>query len=50
MKNILRKLIYTQPLSNSFDLGMLIFRVLLSVELIYAHGLKKIGIGLEKRK
>lgn len=46
MKNILRKLIYTQPLGNSFDSGMLIFRILLSVELIYAHGLKKIGIGV----
>ncbi|KUY30371.1 DoxX family protein [Elizabethkingia ursingii] len=46
MMKILQKLAYTKPLDGSFDWVMLLFRILLSVELIYAHGLKKIGIGV----
>lgn len=30
----------------SFDTGMLLFRVFLSIQLIVVHGLKKIGIGI----
>ncbi|WP_419868458.1 DoxX family protein [Chryseobacterium sp. CT-SW4] len=46
MKNILKRVVSSRPIGNNLDLIMLLFRVLLSVELIYAHGLKKIGVGV----
>ena len=46
MINIIRKLTYTAIPSAFFDIVILLFRVLLSIQMIYAHGLKKIGIGV----
>lgn len=48
MKKLLKKITDAYPMSNALDISLLIFRVLLSVELIIAHGLKKLGIGVEQ--
>jgi len=46
MKTIVRKITATIPSGHSYDIVLLVFRVLLSAELMYAHGLKKLGIGI----
>lgn len=46
MKTLIRKLTDTNPAGKGLHLPLLVFRVLLSLELMYAHGLKKIGIGV----
>ena len=48
MKNLRRKIMAIYPLPNSFDWSMLAFRIFVSVEMMVAHGLKKIGIGVEE--
>jgi putative oxidoreductase len=48
MEKLLRFITVVYPSPRSFHLSLLIFRVAASVELIVAHGLKKIGIGVEK--
>lgn len=47
MKKVIQTLTNPFPSDTLFQVALLIFRVLLSVEMIYAHGLKKIGIGVE---
>ncbi len=48
----MKKLIYiitnTNPEGTLTHVSLLVFRVLLSVELIIAHGLKKIGVGVSE--
>lgn len=46
MKTIIKKVVGSEPLGKNYDVVLLVFRILLSVELMYAHGLKKIGIGV----
>ena len=48
MRKILSKLTITSLQNDFFDIVILSFRILLSVQMIYAHGLKKIGIGVEE--
>lgn len=45
MKKIVRQLKIWNLKTLSFDVTMLVFRILLSLELIIVHGIKKIGIG-----
>ena len=46
MKKILHSITKIFPCAVHFNLSMLVFRVLVSAELMAAHGLKKIGIGV----
>ena len=46
MKEIIQIITNPSPPDFRYHLVLLSFRVLLSVEMIYAHGLKKIGIGV----
>lgn len=46
MKKVLKSVLNVYPSTTAFDMGMLFFRVVLSLELIAAHGLKKIGFGV----
>ncbi len=46
MKKIFYHLTSVFPLVTTFHLAMLIFRVLVSVQLMTTHGLKKLGIGV----
>ena len=48
MKTLLLKLFNTEINSKIQNLTLLAFRVLLSGELIYAHGLKKLGVGVSE--
>jgi putative oxidoreductase len=48
MEKLLGFITAVYPSPRSFHLSLLIFRVAASVELIIAHGLKKIGVGVEK--
>ena len=48
MKKYLSWLTVVYPSPKNFNLSMLIFRVILSLELIVVHGLKKVGIGVEQ--
>ena len=48
MKKYLIWLTVVYPSVKNFNLSMLIFRVILSLELIIVHGLKKVGIGVEQ--
>lgn len=45
---MLFKLLDTRPSADLLALSLMFFRVLLSLELIYAHGLKKLGIGVSE--
>lgn len=46
MRSLLYKITRIYPAANYFHLTMLLFRVLVSLELMTVHGLKKIGIGV----
>lgn len=46
MRKIIRMITNPHPSDVLYHTVLLGFRVLLSVEMIYAHGLKKIGIGV----
>src|SRR4030095_9239029 len=46
MKNLFIRSLGVYPSSKLFNLGMFCFRVLASIELIVAHGLKKVGVGV----
>lgn len=46
MKELIRRLTNTFPEATLFHLSVLVFRVAVSVELILAHGLKKLGVGV----
>jgi putative oxidoreductase len=46
MKSFIQKVTRIYPSSNSFHLVMLFFRVIVSVQLIVVHGLKKIGVSV----
>ena len=48
MMSIIKKLTNTTVPNACFDVIILSFRVLLSTQMIYAHGLKKIGVGVEE--
>jgi len=48
MKTLLLKLFNTEINPKIQNLTLLAFRVLLSGELIYAHGLKKLGVGVSE--
>jgi putative oxidoreductase len=47
MKDLIRRLTNTFPEATLFHLSVLIFRVAVSIELMLAHGMKKIGIGVQ---
>lgn len=47
-KTFFRTITHTTPSDRSLHLSLLVFRVLLSAELIYAHGLKKLGVGVDQ--
>ncbi|PJR04062.1 DoxX family protein [Avrilella dinanensis] len=46
MKKIIQIITNPRPSNSLYHIVLLGFRVLLSVEMIYAHGLKKLGIGV----
>jgi putative oxidoreductase len=46
MKNLIRRMTDVFPDVTVFNLSLLIFRVAVSLQLMVAHGLKKIGIGV----
>lgn len=46
MRNFIQKITAVYPSAKSFHLGILVFRILLSLELMIVHGFKKIGIGV----
>ena len=46
MKNLFISSLSVYPSSKLFNWGMFCFRVLASIELIAAHGLKKVGVGV----
>jgi putative oxidoreductase len=46
MKKIVIDSLYPFPSCAAFNLAMFFFRVLVSLEMIVAHGFKKIGIGV----
>lgn len=46
MKKALYSITSVYPGAISFHLSMLAFRILISVELMMAHGLKKVGVGV----
>jgi putative oxidoreductase len=48
VKKFIKKLTNTNLTGNGLHLPLLVFRVLLSLELIYAHGLKKLRIGVSE--
>lgn len=48
MKKLIQTITNTNPAGTITHVSLLIFRVLLSVELIVAHGLKKIGVGVSE--
>ncbi len=45
MKKLLLPFFSTVPSEKLFDRGMLFFRAAISLEMIFVHGLKKLGIG-----
>lgn len=46
MKKFLRQITIIYPAKSRFDLSMLLFRIVISLQLMIAHGLKKIGAGV----
>lgn len=48
MKKLIQTITNTNPEGTITHVSLLIFRILLSVELIVAHGLKKIGVGVSE--
>lgn len=46
MEKLLKPVVNVYPSVTAFDVGMLLFRVALSIEIIVVHGLKKIGVGV----
>lgn len=48
MQKLIHIITNTNPGGKLTDTALLVFRVLLSVELIVAHGLKKLGIGVSE--
>ncbi|MGE8514512.1 MAG: DoxX family protein [Chryseobacterium culicis] len=48
MKKLIHIITNTNPVGKLINIALLVFRVLLSVELIVAHGLKKIGVGVSE--
>jgi putative oxidoreductase len=46
VKRFIQRMTDTNPAGKGLHLPLLAFRVLLSLELMYAHGLKKLGIGV----
>ncbi|QNL48815.1 DoxX family protein [Olivibacter sp. SDN3] len=46
MKKLMQFITNTQLSDGMYHWVLLFFRILLSVEMIYAHGLKKLGIGV----
>lgn len=48
MKKIIAKVTSIYPSADSFHSSLFVFRVLISLELMIAHGLKKIGAGAEQ--
>ncbi len=47
MQSLLYKITRINPAENYFHFTMLLFRVLVSFELIVVHGLKKLGVGVD---
>jgi putative oxidoreductase len=48
MKNLFIRSLCVYPSWQLFNWGMFCFRVLVSMELIVAHGLKKVGVGVQE--
>jgi putative oxidoreductase len=48
MKKAIYHITSVFPAAASFHLTMLVFRVLVSVQLMTTHGLKKLGVGVEQ--
>ena len=48
MKKFIWQLTNVHLSSAGFHISLLVFRILVSAELMMAHGLKKIGIGVEQ--
>jgi len=50
MRRFILKITSIYPTASCFHWSMLVYRVLISSEMIVAHGLKKLGIGAEKEQ
>jgi putative oxidoreductase len=48
MSKFIQQVTTIYPSARSFHLGMLVFRILLSLEMMIVHGFKKIGIGVDE--
>ncbi|MCG2617435.1 DoxX family protein [Terrimonas sp. NA20] len=48
MKKAIYHITSVFPAATSFHLTMLVFRILVSVQLMTTHGLKKLGVGVEQ--
>ncbi|MET0465848.1 MAG: DoxX family protein [Chitinophagaceae bacterium] len=48
MKRAIYLITSVYPAATAFHLTMLVFRVLVSVQLMTTHGLKKLGVGVEQ--
>jgi len=46
MKKFIWRLTNIHPSAAGFNISLFVFRILVSVELMMAHGLKKVGIGI----
>ena len=46
MKRLITTLTYITPASTVLHIALLVFRIAVSIELVLAHGLKKLGIGV----
>jgi putative oxidoreductase len=46
MKKLFKRSLYPFPSCDVFNWAMLLFRIIVSLELIVVHGFKKIGIGV----
>ena len=46
MKKLFNRSLYPFPSCNQFNITMLLFRICVAMEMIVAHGFKKLGIGV----
>ena len=48
MRKFLQEITTIYPSTKVFNLALLVFRILISLELMISHGLRKIGFGIQK--
>jgi putative oxidoreductase len=48
MKKLFKRSLYPFPSCEAFNWAILLFRIIVSLELIVVHGFKKIGVGVDE--